>query len=66
MPQHSTPAALSSFRHRIVFDPPLPSCDGMVVVGLGPSWWVLSIPVLIILDLVAEAQGYWTMIAAVL
>lgn len=38
----------------------------MVVVGLGPLWWVLSLPFLIILTLVGEAQGYGTIIAAVL
>lgn len=38
----------------------------MIVVGLGPFWWVLSIPLLITLNLVGEAQGYGTIIAAFL
>lgn len=55
---------LSGFVGIVMLIPILPIY--MVVVGLGPLWWVLSVPVLIILNLVGAAQGYGTMIEAVL
>lgn len=38
----------------------------MVVIGIGPLWWVLSVSIPIILNLVGAAQGYGTVIATVL
>lgn len=55
---------LSALIGIVMLLPILPICA--VILSIGPMWWVLSVPSLIILRFVGDAHGYGAMLAGVL